>query len=118
MERRNIREAISEAENKELEFQPKERAQYVRDMVVAVEQYQTAGKSAAEIRALVPEFARDYKNLLEMILMPNYNKATLRTMLGMLDRMGNGEMTQHQASMVVGERLANTYIKPNIDPSQ
>lgn len=114
MERRNIREAINEAENKPLEFQPKERAQYIRDMVKAVEDYQEAGKSTTEIKALVPEFVRDYKNLFEMVLKPGYNKQTLKTMLTMLDRMGNGEMTQHQASMVVGERLANTFIKPNL----
>lgn len=114
MERRNIREAIHEAENKPLEFQPKERAQYIRDMVKAVEEYKTAGKSSVEIKALVPEFARDYSNLFEMVLKPGYNKHTLKTMLSMLDRMGNGELTQHQASMVVGERLANTFIKPNL----
>jgi hypothetical protein len=114
MERRNIREAIQEAENKPLEFQPKERAQYIRDMVKAVEDYAAAGKSSVEIKALVPEFARDYTNLFEMILRPGYNKQTLKTMLSMLDRMANGEMTQHQASMVVGERLANTFIKPNL----
>lgn len=114
MERKNLREAMHEAENKPLEFQPKERAQYIRDMVKAVEDYVQAGKSRAEITALVPEFARDYTNLFEMILKPGYNKQTLKTMLGLLDRMGDGSMTQHQASMVVGERLANTFIKPNL----
>jgi hypothetical protein len=32
--------------------------------------------------------------------------------------MGRGEMTQDQASGVVGQRLYDTYIKPNLDETK
>lgn len=115
MERKNTREAMQEAATRPLDFQPKERAQYVRDSIALVEQYQKDGLSTEEIKEKVPTFVRDYKNLFEMITQPGgYNKQSLKTMLAMLDRMGTGELTQHQASVIVGQRLADTYIKPTV----
>jgi hypothetical protein len=45
------------------------------------------------------------------------DNASFRTMLAMLDRMGSGDLTQHQASVIVGQRLHDTYIKPQLDES-
>ena len=115
LDRRNTREAMEEAANRPLEFLPKERAQYVRDSIALVELYQAQGFTTEEIKEKVPTFVRDYKNLFDMITAPGgYNKQSLKTMLAMLDRMGTGELTQHQASIIVGQRLADTYIKPNL----
>lgn len=115
MERRNTREAMEEAANRPLDFQPKERAQYVRDCVEMVEKYQREGLTTEQIKEKMPTFIRDYKNLFEMLTLPGgYNKQSLKTMLSMLDRMGAGQLTQHQASIIVGQRLADTYIKPNL----
>jgi hypothetical protein len=51
-----------------------------------------------------------------MVTQPGgYNKQSLKTMLVMLDRMGSGELSQHQASVIVGQRLADTYIKPSVE---
>ena len=115
MDRRSDAERMAEAATRPLDFQPKERAQYVRDCIELVEQYQKDGFTTQEIKDKVPTFVRDYKNLFEMVTQPGgYNKQSLKTMLAMLDRMGTGELTQHQASVIVGQRLADTYIKPNI----
>lgn len=115
-DRRTDAERMAEAANRPLDFQPKERAQYVRDSIDLVEKYQKDGFTTEEIKEKVPTFVRDYKNLFEMITQPGgYNKQSLKTMLAMLDRMGSGELTQHQASVIVGQRLADTYIKPNIN---
>lgn len=111
MERRNIHEAIAEAETAPLSFEPKTRAQYVRDMVKQVEAYIADGKTKPEIKERMPEFARDYTNLFDMLTEPNYNKQMLKTMLTMLDQMGTGNLTQHQASVIVGQRVADAYIK-------
>ena len=106
---------MQEAESRALDFQPKERAQYVRDSIVLVEKYQKDGFSTEQIKEKVPTFVRDYKNLFEMLTQPGgYNRQSLKTMLAMLDRMGSGELTQHQASVIVGQRLADTYITPSI----
>lgn len=113
MERRNTQQAMEEAANRPLEFDPKSRAEYIRDCIKLVEGYQAEGLSTDEIKQKVPLFVKNYKNLFEMITMPGgYNKQTLKTMLALIDRMGTGELTQHQASVIAGQRLADTYIKP------
>ncbi len=118
MDRRSDAERMAEAANRPLDFLPKERAQYVRDSIALIETYQSQGFSTEQIKEKVPTFVKDYKNLFEMVTQPGgYNKQSLKTMLAMLDRMGTGELTQHQASVIVGQRLADTYIKPSIsDP--
>lgn len=115
-ERRNINEAVAEAENKPLDFDPKARAKYVRDMIKQVEAYVAEGKTAAEIAVRMPTFKENFQHFFDLLTDPaGYNKQNLTTMLAMLDRMGSGQVTQHQASMVVGQRLANTY---NITPDK
>lgn len=112
-ERRNIRDAIAEAQGVKHEFDAKARATYIRDMIKQIEVYQAERKTVEEIKTLLPVFYRDYKNLFEMVTQPQgYNKESLTTMLAMLDRMGAGDLTQHQASVIVGKRLADKYIKP------
>ena len=112
-QRQNTRQAMEEAANRPLDFDPKTRAQYVRNCVKDVEDCQRLGMTVEEIKEKVPLFVRDYKNLFEMITNPQgYNKQDLKTMLAMLDRMGDGGLTQHQASVIVGKRLAEQYIKP------
>lgn len=119
MDRRSDAERMAEAANRPLDFQPKERAQYVRDSIALIEVYQQQGLSTEQIKEKVPTFVQHYKNLFEMVTMPGgYNKQSLKTMLVMLDRMGTGELTQHQASVIVGQRLSDTYIKPVIQPPQ
>ncbi len=118
MERRNLRDSIAEAENAPLNFLPKERANYVRDMISLISTLQSQGKSVEEIKERVPEFVRDYKNLFETVTAPSgYDKQNLKVMLAMLDRMGEGHLTQHQASVIVGKKLADQYITPQINPS-
>ena len=97
------------------------RTVFINDNIRVVRQLKSQGKSADEIEKEVPVFARDYPALYKMVLKINLESekesAPLRTMIAMLDRMGKGQMTQDQASGVVGQRLYDTYIKPNIDES-
>lgn len=116
-ERRNTRDAMAAAAKQKHEFDATARANYVRDMVKQVEEYQAQHKNVDEIRQLMPVFYRDYKNLFEMITSTNgYSKESLTTMLAMLDRMGTGDLSQHQASVIVGQRLAQKYIKTDSIP--
>lgn len=115
-ERRSLRESIAEAEAAPLNFMPKERAIYVRTMIATIEQYQSEGKTTEEIKERVPEFARDYKNLFEAATDPSgYSKQNLKTMLALLERMGEGSLSQHQASVIVGKKLADQYITPQVN---
>jgi hypothetical protein len=116
-DRKNIRDAIAEAESTPLGFLPKERAAFVRSMIATITSLRDQGKPVDEIQEQFPEFARDYKNLFETITSPSgYDKQNLKVMLAMLDRMGDGQLTQHQASVIIGKKLADQYITPTIGP--
>ena len=109
----SIEDAITEAQARPLDFPAAERASYVRTMVNRVKELQTAGRSTLEIKELLPEFRRDHPYLFEMITdHPDYDIASLNTMLTMLDRMGQGSLNHHQATVIVGQRLAHKYIQP------
>ena len=93
----------------------KARATYVKAQVEKVKAMKEAGKSAEEIKAEVSRFAEDYPALFKMLMSSEtFNEASLKTMLALLERMGTGEMSQHQASVVVGQRLHDVYIKPKM----
>jgi hypothetical protein len=93
----------------------KARATYVKAQVEKVKTLKEAGKTVEEIKAEVSRFAEDYPALFKMLMTSeNFNEASLKTMLALLERMGTGEMTQHQASVVVGQRLHDVYIKPKM----
>ena len=93
----------------------KARATYVKAQVEKVKAMKGEGKSAEEIKAEVSRFAEDYPALFKMLMSSEtFNEASLKTMLALLERMGTGEMTQHQASVVVGQRLHDVYIKPKM----
>lgn len=118
-ERRNLRDSIAEAEAAPLSFMPKERAIYVRSMIATIETLQEQGKTVEEIKERVPEFVRDYKNLFEAATDPSgYSKQNLKIMLALLDRMGEGSLSQHQASVIVGKKLADQYITPQVNEGQ
>jgi hypothetical protein len=94
----------------------KARVAYVRSNVEKVKALKSAGKSKEEIQEEVARFAADYPALFKMLMnTENYNEASLRTMLAMLERMGTGQLSQDQASVIVGQRLHDTYIKPKLD---
>lgn len=94
----------------------KARAAYIKSNVEKVKSLKEAGKSKEEIREEVARFATDYPTLFKMILnTESYNEGSLRTMITMLERMGSGQLTQEQASVIVGQRLADTYITPKVN---
>ena len=94
----------------------KVRAAYVKGQVAKIQEMKAAGKSEIEIREAVSRFADDYPTLFKKLLATDDpNDTSLRTMLLMLERMGSGDLTQHQASVIVGQRLHDMYIKPKLD---
>ena len=110
----SIQEAIAEARARDLDFPARERATYVRHMVGRVKELKAAGRSIGEIEEQLPEFKRDHPYLFEMVTEhDDYDEASLQTMLAMLERMGEGSLNHHQATVIVGQRLAGRYFKPN-----
>lgn len=89
------------------------RSAMIKAAIEILRKAKAEGKSRTEMEEAVPEFSREYTKLFSILVDRNeFDNPSLRTMLAMLDRMGTGEMTQHQASVVIGQRLHDTYIKP------
>jgi hypothetical protein len=112
-ERQSITEATREAENRPLEFDPAERASYVRRLVQDIALWMSQGDSEEIIRERVPDFIEKYPELFKKIINRN-DLSPIQTMLTMLDRMAEGTMSQHQASVVVGKRLVDRYVTPQL----
>ena len=93
------------------------RTRYVKAKIEIVKGLKADGMTQAEAQehADVKDFALKYPALFKMLFKIDINsEASLRTMLAMLERMGTGDMTQDQASTVVGQRLYDTFIKSKI----
>jgi hypothetical protein len=114
-----VQAASVEAAARQHTFNAEERATYVRSMVKRCEAYKADHLSADAIKERLPEFARDYPTLFEVIMgTEEFHKNSLQTMLSMLDKMGEGNLSQHQASVIVGERLVQTFVKPQLAQQQ
>lgn len=93
----------------------KARSAYVRSNVEKMESMMRENKSKEEIQEAVARFAADYPTLFKMVIeSPSARPEKLKLMLAMLDRMGTTELTQDQASAIVGQRLYDTFVKPKL----
>ena len=93
----------------------KERSVFIRENIKKIETLRAAGKSKEEIDAEIPSFIEDYPSLYKMIMKTGATSdGSLKTMLSMLEKMGEAQLSQHQASVIVGQRLHDVFIKPKM----
>ncbi len=109
----SILDAVEEAKQAPTLFSPRERATYVKERVNEVRRLRALGKNDIEIKAALGDFVEKYPQLFQMAVEPNFDERQLNLMLGLLDKMAGG-MSQHQASVIVGQSLVNTFVKPAI----
>lgn len=105
--------AVEEAKNAPTLFSPRERSEYVRSRITEVRRLRELGQNDEEIKAALGNFVTQYPTLFQMAVEPHFDESKLNFMLGMLDKMSNG-MTQHQASVIVGQKLVDSFVKPMI----
>ena len=134
VDRQSIEEATREAENRALDFDPAERAALIRKMLEEVPRAIAAGMTAEDLGlqngfkqgppsaedppinprfAHIKEFAERYPELFKKIV-GQQDLTPIRHMLQMLDKMAEGRMTTHQASVIVGQKLVDRYVKPQL----
>jgi hypothetical protein len=115
VDKQSIEEATREAEAKPLGFAPGARANYVRDMIRDMTALVNAGKTEAEIKAVptLETFSKDYPELFKKVLQKQ-DLSHLGIMLNALDKMESGSLSQHQASILVGQRLVDKFVKPQL----
>jgi hypothetical protein len=114
VDRQSVEDGVREAEARALDYEPVQRAKTVRENISIIERMKAAGASEEDIEKEVDSFKNQFPFLYKMVIKPNYDKATLKTMLVMLDKIGDKSMSQHQASVLVGGRLVDKYVKPDL----
>lgn len=113
-QRQSITEATAEAESRALEYDPNTRARYVRQMVQDVALWISHGDSEETITSRVPDFVEHYPELFKKLLAKE-DLAPIQSMLAMLDKMGEGRLSQHQASVIIGKKLVDRYVTPQLN---
>lgn len=114
IERQSIEEATSEAESRALDFDPNLRARYIRDMLRDIPVWQAQGLTEDQIKEKVPQFHERYPELFKKIIQKQ-DLSPIQSMLAMLDRMGEGNITQHQASVIIGKKLVDRFVSPQLN---
>ena len=113
MSKDSILDAVEEAKTAPTLFSPRERAAYVKERVYEVRHLRALGKNDIEIKAALGDFVEKYPQLFQMAVEPKFDERQLNLMLGLLDKMAGG-MSQHQASVIVGQSLVDKFVKPAI----
>lgn len=113
IDRQSIEDATREAETRPLDFNPRERAAIIREMIDILVPLVRSGKLESELKIAYPTYAENYPELFKKIV-TKQDLTPLRTMLTMLDKMAEGSINQHQASVIVGQRLVDRFVTPQL----
>ena len=68
-----------------------------------------------DMKEKYPVFAEDYKQLFSQTVTGTLEPGMFKYMIMMLKQVEGGNMTEHSASIKVGEVLVDKYVKPLID---
>jgi hypothetical protein len=114
IERQSYQDAAAEASSRSLDFDPNVRARFIREMLNDIPRWMAQGLTEEQIREKVPEFSDKYPELFTKIIQKQ-DLSPIQSMLAMLDRMGEGNITQHQASVIIGKKLVDKFITPQLN---
>jgi hypothetical protein len=114
IERQSYEQAAEEASSRSLDFDPNVRARFIREMLTDIPRLMNQGLTEEQIREKVPEFSEKYPELFQKII-KKQDLSPIQSMLAMLDRMGEGNITQHQASIIIGKKLVDKFVNPQLN---
>jgi hypothetical protein len=113
----SVQAAMVEAQSRPLDFDPATRSKYIKDNVHDILAMIAADATIDEIKAKHGAFANSHPELFRKLISGD-DLSNLTSMLAMMDQMAHGNLSHHQASMIVGTRLAERYLPHNLKPSQ
>ena len=115
VDRDSISTLSAKAAEEPVRFNATERSASIRMHVSQITRMFTEGRTKEQIKEVFPVFVEEYPALFEMLLRPGgFDEKSLALMIGMLEKMGNGKASQHEASIKVGQYLLNSYVKPQM----
>lgn len=108
---RRVDRMIEEEKNRVLDFNPQERARYVRREVDAVlAEKKKKGANKDDIKMAHFEFYEKYPKLFDSLFAPDVDMRQIDYMINMLGSIGQRGRTLHDASKAVGQQLADRYV--------
>ena len=115
----SVKNLSEKAANEPTRFNATERSAYVKDHIDKIRKMIKDKHSIEDVKAVFPEFCEQYPNIVEMITRSGgYDQRSLDMMVKMLEKMGQGLKSQHEASIQVGQHLLNAYVKPQLDSKE
>jgi hypothetical protein len=115
VDRESVSTLSAKAAAEPMKFDANERSAFIRAHVGHINKMISIGRTNEEIKSVFPEFAEQYPGLLEMLLRPDgFDERSLSLMISLLEKMGTGKTSQHEASIKVGQHLMDTYVKPDL----
>ena len=110
----SVEATLAEAESRPIEYSPAERAADIRRMMETIPALLARGVTKDALLTVFEKEAKMYPQLFKKIV-EGEDLSPIRVMLTMLDKMAEGQLTQHQASIIVGDKLLNKYVRPQLD---
>jgi hypothetical protein len=86
----------------------------VRQMVEEIKAAQARGLAPHEIQVELAHWETEYPRLFAMVNGGEYSEAMLNAMLTQLEAVEAGRKTTHDASVMVGTVLVNSYVRPQL----
>ena len=114
MDRKSVDESVREAEGRPLEFSPQERLVYIKENVQGIKTLVEKNVHINDITAQYAEFAGRYPELFKKVVQKE-DLGPLKAMFVALEKMGAGDLSQHQASVIVGQTLVDKFVKPQLN---
>jgi hypothetical protein len=105
--------SMQEAASRPLEYDPSIRARYIRTTLQTISTMVEKGDSEESIRAAVPDFVEQYSELFKKVIKKE-DLTPMYDMLRLLDKMGDGKLSQHEASIVIGKSLVDRFVTPQL----
>ncbi len=118
VERKSAQEALAESAARPLDFDAEARTVFLKNALVQVREMQQAGRSIDEIRTAIPLFSEKYPELFKKVTTPGEDLTPLLGMMGLLEKIGAGEMSHHNASVMVGQALAAKFMPQYVSQMQ
>ena len=113
LDRQSITEAIAEAKTRNLDFDATERSMTVKQNILTMVEMIREGQTEEQIRKELAPFVEKYPELFKKVL-SNDDLTPLQNMINLMDRMAAGSLSQHDASVIVGQGLAKAYIPKDL----
>ena len=85
----------------------------VRTMILDIEDAMKT-KNPAQIGAEFAEYQKEFPSIFAMLLKKDYRRDILAMMVDQLDKIEQGNISQHNASVNVGTILVDRIVKPQL----